>query len=353
MLRLTAMLAVTSARVLEIRESHDSTTTLLRHDVDDAAANEFVKSTEGGGGGAPSEPKEALRSVNNVTYNETLAKEFVLLSSIAYCPVDQISNWSATATPFPGENVTVFDDEKTDTVAYLVRLTPSSSSDASKIVLAFQGTDSLTDWFYNLQIGKTTAYPHCDGCRVEDGFYKKWSAVVDAITAAVRSLMLSYPSTPLYITGHSLGGSLAVLAAAHLEYNVSLPVTGVYTFGEPRVGNAAFRSFYNQGVHVSWRVTHHKDPVPHLPMEVLGYRHISTEVWYPDRDYSPGANYTLCDGSGEDDSCSNSVAWKPNLMYASDHHTYIGLPIDAPKCCNREAEGVAPAPPSLLPGTRL
>ena len=46
---------------------------------------------------------------------------------------------------------------------------------------------------------------------------------------------------------------------------------GVYTFGEPRVGNKAFHAYYNSGEHLSWRVTHHRDPVPHLPTEDMGF----------------------------------------------------------------------------------
>ncbi len=156
----------------------------------------------------------------------------------------------------------------------------------------------------------------------------QWKSVESALTARVRELIGAFPNAPLYLTGHSLGASLAVLAAAHLSYAEGLPVDSVYTFGEARVGNGAFRDFYNQGMHVSWRVTHHKDPVPHMPMESLGFRHIATEVWYHDKE---GTAYKVCDGTGEDDSCSNSVAWD-SLLYVSDHHTYIGLPIDQPEC---------------------
>ena len=55
---------------------------------------------------------------------------------------------------------------------------------------------------------------------------------------------------------------------------------GVYTYGQPRVGNKQFAHFYNTGKHVSWRVTHWHDSVPHLPLEWQGFWHTATEVFY-------------------------------------------------------------------------
>jgi len=52
------------------------------------------------------------------------------------------------------------------------------------------------------------------------------------------------PLERLYITGHSLGGAMAVLAAARLflpsESSLGRLGHGVYTFGQPAVGNAEF-----------------------------------------------------------------------------------------------------------------
>lgn len=45
------------------------------------------------------------------------------------------------------------------------------------------------------------------------------------------------------VTGHSLGGALAILAAADIK-SVGHKVDEVYTFGQPRVGNVAFSKWY-------------------------------------------------------------------------------------------------------------
>src|ERR1700686_2804213 len=47
------------------------------------------------------------------------------------------------------------------------------------------------------------------------------------------------PQPTLWLTGHSLGGALAVLASATFSMWQSAqirPVSGVYTFGQPRIG---------------------------------------------------------------------------------------------------------------------
>jgi hypothetical protein len=65
----------------------------------------------------------------------------------------------------------------------------------------------------------------------------------------------------LVITGHSKGAALATLAAWRL-WQEGRPVDAVYTFGGPRVGNAAFARSYPAPL---YRFENRDDPVPHLP----------------------------------------------------------------------------------------
>ena len=85
------------------------------------------------------------------------------------------------------------------------------------------------------------------------------------------------------VTGHSLGAAIATHAVAHLLAN-KVKVTDFYNFGSPRVGDAKFTVWFNQiyggSGHFKARVTHRKDPVPHLPFEDWGFLHVNTEVFY-------------------------------------------------------------------------
>ena len=74
------------------------------------------------------------------------------------------------------------------------------------------------------------------------------------------------------ITGHSLGGALAVMAAAHLHNKYKM-VEYLYTQGQPRVGNDKFAQFMTQLIPNIYRIVHYADQVPHVPQSVLGFKH--------------------------------------------------------------------------------
>lgn len=42
-------------------------------------------------------------------------------------------------------------------------------------------------------------------------------------------------SRKLYLAGHSLGGALATIAAAHLAFGENMNIAGIYTIGSPRL----------------------------------------------------------------------------------------------------------------------
>jgi hypothetical protein len=106
--------------------------------------------------------------------------------------------------------------------------------------------------------------------QVHAGFDGDYKSTAPAMKEALGYVMGRFPTAPLWITGacvwrgngesstlsfqsltrstykskhnqgHSLGGALAMLAATDLHSNHSIAAAGVYTFGQPRVGNQAF-----------------------------------------------------------------------------------------------------------------
>ncbi len=94
-------------------------------------------------------------------------------------------------------------------------------------VLVFRGTRGrLSNWLFNLN---TSLSPWPSGGKVHKGFKLLLMEVWEEIQQQLKSI-----SEPIYYTGHSLGGALAVLAAS-----LSKP-QAVYTFGSPRIGNLDF-----------------------------------------------------------------------------------------------------------------
>ena len=92
-----------------------------------------------------------------------------------------------------------------------------------------------------------------------------------------------------------LGGAMAVHACLDIIHTLGIDPTSIrslITFGQPRVGNGAFQAFLSQslpsGTH--YRLTHHKDPVPHLPLMAMGFQHEIQEVFYK----ADPSSYVLC-----------------------------------------------------------
>jgi len=260
-------------------------------------------------------------------YNEQRAMTFLQFSNAAYCGADKIDAWSCKPCleADPGFNAVTFTDAKTQGQAFVGLSRPDAKTSSPAIVVGFRGSANLQNWLSDLHFPKMDAYSKCDGCRVHSGFFKAWEALAPGVVAEVLLLKAAAPAAQLFVTGHSLGAALAVLAASELHYSQNLTINAVYTYGLPRVGNEAFRGFYSNGSHVSWRVTHNRDPIPSLPpKELFGFRHIQQEVWYTEN----SSSYRLCNGSGEDPKCSDSV-FRYNML---DHTSYLGVVTGGSSC---------------------
>ncbi len=171
---------------------------------------------------------------------------------------------------FVAHNFRYFNNRGRDTQAYLFRTD-------TFMVLAFRGSQEPKDWLTNVTtqlcsftLGKNgaTTLSSYKG-KVHTGFFLAWASIEDAVLTQISTwqseVAQSAELPPLYITGHSLGGALATMAAAALsDYGVD--VAGVYTFGQPRVGD---RTFVNQlNAHTRGKVlrfVNNNDIVPHVP----------------------------------------------------------------------------------------
>ena len=118
------------------------------------------------------------------------------------------------------------------------------------------------------------------GARFHRGFMSALDEIWAPLFAAVDEAM-NQASRPLWVTGHSLGGALALLAAWRFERNF-LTVDEIVTFGAPMIGNdAAASAFEKQFAKKISRYVNLEDPVPLLPSVSLltnTYVHCPTEV---------------------------------------------------------------------------
>jgi len=137
------------------------------------------------------------------------------------------------------------------------------------IVIAFRGTEpnKLADWLVNAEIIQKPwqdFFGEPDIGKVHHGFTRNTAYVWEQLSQFVASNRTEKHS--LWITGHSLGGAMALIAGAAFTFSERQPVNGIYTFGKPRVGNRAFSArCIRQFKARTFRVVNNEDIVPHVP----------------------------------------------------------------------------------------
>lgn len=145
------------------------------------------------------------------------------------------------------------------------------------IISSFRGTDEWQDWLDNLNL---PAIPHNLG-RVHRGFQTALEDVWDEMLATIEQFKDNQQT--LWLTGHSLGGALATLAAAE-RIDEDQPWNGLYTFGQPRcVDRTMSRNINVEAKERIFRFQNNNDIVTRIPQRLMGYSHTGTFV-YIDKD---------------------------------------------------------------------
>ena len=110
------------------------------------------------------------------------------------------------------------------------------------------------------------------------GFYRSledvWSQVYKPCMAARKE-----KKRPLFITGHSLGGAMATIAAAKFVH-MDKPFTSVYTFGQPRaMSRETVRIFNAECKGRFFRFQNNNDIVTRIPARLMGYGHVGECIY--------------------------------------------------------------------------
>lgn len=145
-----------------------------------------------------------------------------------------------------------------------------------RITLVFRGSESWMDWYHNIIIKQKTLH---DKVKVHYGVYMQ---LHHDYTYCVlkRNILRLYEENKdyrIYITGHSLGGSLATIFSYLFAKEFSQIQVKCITFASPRVGNKEFKHAYTTLPNVSHtRCFTCKDIVPALPCR--GYYHVGDVI---------------------------------------------------------------------------
>jgi predicted lipase len=106
------------------------------------------------------------------------------------------------------------------------------------VIICFRGSTDITNWIVDLDSFQVN-HPICKECEVHEGFYDAYLGVSPILKSEVSKLLAMYRGVEVLMTGHSLGGALTSLASYDL-LDSKFPVSYIYTYGQPRVGNQAF-----------------------------------------------------------------------------------------------------------------
>lgn len=143
-------------------------------------------------------------------------------------------------------------------------------------IIALRGTQSNFEWALDATIPQVPVpivwYNHgkFQAAQVHLGFLIFFAMLADQIIAAAKQFNLALPCL---VTGHSLGGALAVLSAPSLKILLPAQTFEMYNFAGPRVGDGTFVDAYNFFVPQSYRVVNLSDVVPMLPPSQVFHWH--------------------------------------------------------------------------------
>ncbi|OEL29276.1 Phospholipase A1 EG1, chloroplastic [Dichanthelium oligosanthes] len=157
------------------------------------------------------------------------------------------------------------------------------------VLVSFRGTVTPAEWMANLMSSLEPArLDPCDprpDVKVESGFLSLYTSadktcrfggagscreqLLREVSRLIDSCAKDRPGEDVSVTlaGHSMGSALALLFAydlAELGLNRGAPVT-VFSFGGPRVGNAAFKARCDELGVKALRVANVHDPITKLP----------------------------------------------------------------------------------------
>jgi hypothetical protein len=151
-----------------------------------------------------------------------------------------------------------------------------TDAEHAEVCVAFRGTNGVRDVLADIEAWPQ--HPVSDAgperaSRVHAGFLAQFRSVEAVLTRSVRARLPPPPAAVrLVVTGHSLGGGIGQLAAAHYaQLFAGLPAAhrprvACHTFGAPRSGDAAFAAWFSSVVSENVRVANARDIVTMVPM---------------------------------------------------------------------------------------
>ncbi|KAL6738097.1 triacylglycerol lipase [Ancylostoma duodenale] len=191
------------------------------------------------------------------------------------------------------------------------------------IAVSFRGTQGMLQLFEEAKQSAMKSWSvWAFGGQVSKYFKQAFFNIWDnGMRADFKALREKYPDYEVWMTGHSLGGAIASLAASYVVGTkmVNQTMVKLLTFGQPRVGDWEFADMHDEQIKFAYRVVRWRDLVPQIPSsDFYGYYHQGTEVFYTTSMYP--RQFVICEPRGENKECSATI-WSTSI---DDHLVYFG-----------------------------
>ncbi len=148
---------------------------------------------------------------------------------------------------------------------------------SSTALVAFRGTLTVWDWIDDIDAVPMPYFPDPGAGLVHMGF----ELVYEHVRRSVAALLTGggCPGVKqLIVTGHSLGGALAVLGGYDFARNVLPRVPAeLYTLAGPRTATPEFAGKFNALIPACFRIVNFMDVVPQVPLPPV-YEHVGSEI---------------------------------------------------------------------------
>ena len=216
------------------------------------------------------------------SFNEVTAYWMARLSRMAYRDLDGICR--ETRIFWDNPEVFYFENEESETQACILEY-------SDKALIGFRGTEpgKLKDWLTDFRFFKTNYkghrihggflgslqsllnVPRCHTSYLEKKAFENGAIVPETFAEKVKQIAAN---RPIFITGHSLGGALATVAALYFKLEYDLNTHSIYTFGQPKIGGKELVTFFKSSVcskvfiHVN-----DEDVVPKVPLRAMKFVH--------------------------------------------------------------------------------
>jgi len=240
-----------------------------------------------------------ILNVNNNVYNEKNAFHHLYFAYGAYCDVKSLESWDCKWCKLvPGFEV--------ETVVSNNNMLAFVGFDQlrNEIIVSFRGSHNIPNWIDDFDT-ISISYPGVKNGEVHRGVYQSWlEDLYPYVMPAVKSIMNRKKEVNVVVSGHSLGGALAQVAALAIydyakQINNNIEII-CYTYGSIRWGNRVMANYFNERIKINWRLMHKKDIAPDFPTKFHGYYHTTTGIWYTDDD---PLTYKQCSSTDGDSDC--------------------------------------------------